>query len=92
MKGQSCFWHGDWTERIWDYLVIKYGKGESFLLLYYISGFGYGHLTRSLAVVEALLELDPKLQIILRCHPAHIPLALEYLHRFTSRVESTQFV
>ena len=62
------------------------------MLLYYISGFGYGHLTRSLAVVEALLELDPKLQIILRCHPAHIPLALEYLHRFTSRVEATPFV
>lgn len=62
------------------------------MVLYYISGFGYGHLTRSLAVVEALLELDPKLQIVLRCHPAHITFTLDYLRRFASRVEATPFV
>ena len=62
------------------------------MFLYYISGFGYGHLTRSLAVVEALLELDPKLQILLRCHPSHTPLALDYLSRYAARVEATPFV
>lgn len=62
------------------------------MLLYYISGFGFGHLTRSLAVVEALLELNPELRVVLRCHPGQIPLAAEYLRRFAIRVDLTPFV
>ena len=62
------------------------------MLLYYISGFGFGHLTRSLAVSEALLELQPDLRLVLRCHPGQSGFAGDYLRRFNHRVELTPFV
>ena len=62
------------------------------MLLYYISGFGFGHLTRSLAVLEALLELKPDLRLVLRCHPGQFGFAGEYLSRHNARVELTPFV
>lgn len=61
------------------------------MLLYYISGFGFGHLTRSLALVEQIMEYAPKIFLVLRCHPAQIGFGQQYLKRFAGRIKWTPF-
>lgn len=61
------------------------------MLLYYISGFGFGHLTRSLALLEKILEMDSRISITIRCHPDQIPFGQRYLNRFAGRIDWTSF-
>ncbi|WP_346353806.1 hypothetical protein [Azotosporobacter soli] len=56
-------------------------------LLYYISPFGFGHLTRSLAVLEAMLKEDQTLQVVLKGQAQHQRFAESYLQAYASRIE-----
>lgn len=60
-------------------------------LLYYISPFGFGHLTRSCAVLERMLEQDAALTISIKCQPRHRLFAVAYLQRFAARIDWQEF-
>ena len=51
-------------------------------LLFYISGFGFGHMTRSIALIEGLLEQEQDLEITIKCNPAHRSFVAGYLQRY----------
>ncbi len=48
-------------------------------IVYYVSGHGYGHLTRSLAIIELLLQHRNDLSIRMKCSSAHAAFAERYL-------------
>ena len=60
-------------------------------LLYYISPFGFGHLTRSCAVLEKMLEQDAALTVSIKCQPRHRLFAGAYLQRFAARIDWQEF-
>jgi hypothetical protein len=45
-------------------------------LAFYISGFGFGHLTRSIALVQELLRQRRDIHITVKCHAQHMTLVL----------------
>lgn len=47
-------------------------------ILFYISSPGFGHLTRSLAIIEQLLN-QQKCKVTIKCSPQHMQFAAEYL-------------
>ena len=60
-------------------------------ILYYISPFGFGHLTRSLAVIEAMLLCAPELFVSIKCQLRHRRFAAAYLESFADRIEYLDF-
>ncbi len=60
-------------------------------LLYYISPFGFGHLTRSLAVLEAMLRCAPELSVSVKCQARHRDFAATYLKSFADRIRYLDF-
>jgi len=44
-------------------------------IVFYISGFGYGHLTRSIALVQEMFRQQPEISITMKCHSRHAMLA-----------------
>lgn len=48
-------------------------------IVYYVSGHGFGHLTRSLAIIELLLQHRNDLSIRMKCSSAHAAFAERYL-------------
>ena len=54
-------------------------------LVFYISGFGFGHLTRSIALVQELLRQRCDIHITVKCHSQHMSLVLS---SFREQIES----
>lgn len=48
-------------------------------ILYYISGHGFGHLTRSLSLIESMVTLRKDIQVTIKCHSHHADFAQRYL-------------
>lgn len=48
-------------------------------IIFYISGLGFGHLTRSMAVVRELIK-TPAVHVTLKCHSVHVPMAAATFH------------
>jgi hypothetical protein len=60
-------------------------------LLFYISGFGYGHLTRSVALIGAMLAINSNTSVTIKCHPQHFWFVEGYLRSYWQRVTVLPF-
>jgi hypothetical protein len=61
-------------------------------ILFYISGFGFGHLTRSVAVIEELLTANEQVQVTIKCHPSQRLFVQHYLARQAKQIRIESFV
>lgn len=55
------------------------------VICYYLSGFGFGHLTRSLAVMENILATRNDIHILIKATPRLLAKAEQYLGKFEGR-------
>lgn len=55
------------------------------VICYYLSGFGFGHLTRSLAVMEHILTTRDDIHIMIKADPRLLAKAGQYLEKFSGR-------
>ncbi|MBP1763962.1 MAG: UDP-N-acetylglucosamine:LPS N-acetylglucosamine transferase [Firmicutes bacterium] len=53
-------------------------------IVFYISGFGYGHLTRSIALIQELFRQQPDISITVKCHSQHMLWAKSLAGQFPS--------
>lgn len=60
-----------------------------FHIVYYISGHGLGHLTRSLSIIELLLQYRSDISITIKCDDSHIAFTQHYLsdHNMAAQVQ-----
>lgn len=62
------------------------------VICYYITGFGFGHLTRSLAIMEQLLAERDDVSIIIKADPRLLDKAQQYLRAYEGRFSLQPFV
>jgi len=60
-------------------------------ICYYITGFGFGHLTRSLAIIEALLVKYADVHVIIKADNRLLDKARQYLQKYTGRFSLHSF-
>lgn len=61
-------------------------------ICYYITGFGFGHLTRSLAIIERLLAERDDVRIIIKADPRLLDKAQLHLHKYAGRYSLHAFI
>ena len=60
-------------------------------ICYYITGFGFGHLTRSLAIIEALLVKYTDVHVIIKADDRLLKKARQYLQTYAGRFSLHSF-
>lgn len=60
-------------------------------IAFYISGLGFGHLMRCLALAEEMMRLNRDLVILFKCTQRHAHFAERYLARFMERIVFDEF-
>lgn len=60
-------------------------------ICYYITGFGFGHLTRSLAIIEQLLTIHDDVEIMIKADTRLLAKAEQYLKKYAGRISLHPF-